>query len=59
MGYDIGLSLSGSSSATSGADLRGAFGDFNFQPNKANPWIWPLAIVGAVLVATLFLIRRF
>lgn len=61
-GTDVGLSASYSSSATSGAHIghyeRG--GEFIVGGKKpANPWLLPVVIVGLVLVAVVFLLRKF
>lgn len=60
-GYDIGASLSGSSSATSGADAGNyqRFGDLIVGGKKPlPPWLFPILVVGVVLIAALFLIRK-
>lgn len=58
-GTDLALSLSGSSSATSGARLDQRFGDFIVGGRKQSPpWLW-IALGAMVLVAvTVFLVRR-
>jgi hypothetical protein len=58
MGTDLGVSLSGSSSATSGIGTS-RFGDFNVGGLAGLPkWTVPLLIVGIFVVATLFVLRR-
>jgi hypothetical protein len=60
-GYDIGASLSGSSSATSGAsfDFRNLFGDTIVGGRKPTPPWLMLVIVGAITaVAIVFVLRK-
>jgi hypothetical protein len=59
-GYDIGASLSGSSSATSGASIghNERSGDFIIGGSKFSPWILPLVILAVVVVVTLWIIRK-
>jgi hypothetical protein len=59
MGTDLAVSLSGSSSATSGARLDQRFGDFIVGGAKQTPaWVW-LAVAGMVLIGvTVWLVRR-
>jgi len=59
-GYDIGASLSGSSSATAGlqGDFREIFGDHIVGKKPVPIWL-PLAAIGAlVFLGIIFLIRR-
>jgi hypothetical protein len=64
MGFDLGASLSGSSSATSGLsqDFRGVFGgDFVVGKGASGglpSWVWLAALGVAALGVTLWLIRR-
>jgi hypothetical protein len=61
-GYDIGASLSGSSSATSGAsfDFRNLFGDTIVGGKRQQPTWIILAAIGAVAaVVIVFLLRKF
>ena len=58
-GYDIGLSASMASSASSGlqGNIRDLFGDTIVGGKKTPVWI-PLAVTGAiVVVASLFILR--
>lgn len=60
-GYDIGASISGSSSATSGfsADFRNLFGDTIVGGKKPTPPWLMLAVVGAITaVAIVFVMRK-
>lgn len=62
MGTDLGLALSGSSTATSGfsANFANAFGgDFIVGGKKATPvWVWVALAAAAVVVAVVYLIRK-
>jgi hypothetical protein len=57
-GYDFGVALSGSSSATSGLDqsLSRLFGD-NIAGGSSK-WLMPILIVSAAVVAIVWLLRR-
>ena len=64
MGTDFAASASFAHSATSGANLmhNEKFGDFfvggGSSKSTLPAWLLPVLVVGAVLVATVFLIRR-
>jgi len=59
-GYDIGASLSGSSSATSGAsfDFRNLFGETVTGGKKPPPWLLLAALAAVTAVAIVFVIRK-
>jgi hypothetical protein len=60
-GYDLGLALSGSSSASSGQqlDFRNFFGDLNVGGGAGLPrWALPLIILAAFGVAIVWIVRR-
>ncbi len=59
-GYDIGASLSGSSSATSGfsGDFRNLFGAVTSGGQKQPPWLFLAAIAAVAVVAVVFVIRK-
>lgn len=62
MGTDLGLALSGSSSATSGfsSSFEGAFGgDFIVGGSKpVSPWVWIGMAAAALVVAVVYLVRK-
>jgi hypothetical protein len=60
-GYDFGLALSGSSSASSGqqVDFRNFFGDLNVGGGAGLPkWALPLIILAAFGMAIVWIVRR-
>jgi hypothetical protein len=60
-GYDFGVGISGASTASSGQDVdfRNFFGDLNVGGLGGVPkWVIPLAIVGAFVVAIVWIVRR-
>ena len=58
-GTDLAVSLSASSSATSGAKIDQRFGDFIVGGAKQTPpWVW-LAVAGMALIGlTVWIVRK-